>query len=179
MNDLSFLNEIEKKSGEKISSCYQCYRCTNGCPVAADMDIYPHRIIRHIILGDREKVLASGTIWTCLQCTTCSVRCPHDIDRAHVCYTLRKVAVAEHREAEKDTWMFYRFFLDSVKKHGRLHELESIMQYKIAKKDFFSDAKMGLGMFTKGRMGILPHNIKERKELKEMFRKIDTGEKVE
>ena len=175
MNGLSFLNEIESKSGETISACYQCYRCTNGCPVAADMDIYPHRIIRHIILGDREKVLASGTIWTCLQCTTCSVRCPNDIDIAHVFDALRKIAVAEHREAEKDTWMFYRFFLDSVKKHGRLHELESIMKYKIAKKDFFSDTKMGLGMFTKGRMGILPHNIQGRKALKEMFKKIEAG----
>ena len=34
---------------------------------------------------------------------------------------------------------------------------------------------MGLGMFTKGRMGILPHNIKDRKALKEMFRKIEDG----
>jgi hypothetical protein len=34
---------------------------------------------------------------------------------------------------------------------------------------------MGLGMFTKGRMGILPHNIKDRKELKEMFAKIEAG----
>jgi heterodisulfide reductase subunit C len=141
--------------------------------VAADMDIYPHRIIRHVILGDREKVLRSKSIWTCLQCVTCSVRCPNDIDIAHVFDTLRKIAVAEHREAEKDTWAFDSFFLDSVRKHGRLHELEAIMKYKLAKKDFFSDTKMGIGMFTKGRMGILPHNIKDRKELKEMFKKIE------
>jgi heterodisulfide reductase subunit C len=174
VDGLSFLNEIESKSGENISACYQCYRCTNGCPVAADMDIYPHRIIRHIILGSREKVLSSGAIWTCLQCTTCSVRCPNDIDIAHVFDTLRKIAVAEHREAEKDTWNFYTFFLDSVKKHGRLYELEAIMRYKLSKKDFFSDTKMGLDMFSKGRMGMLPHNIKDRKALKETFAKIET-----
>ncbi|MHB8111760.1 MAG: 4Fe-4S dicluster domain-containing protein, partial [Syntrophorhabdaceae bacterium] len=132
MNDLSFLKEIENKSGEKVSPCYQCYRCTVGCPVAADMDIYPHRIMRYILLGDREKVLRSKTIWTCLQCVTCSVRCPNDIDIAHVFDTLRKIAVVEHREAEKDTWTFDSFFLDSVRKHGRLHELEAIMKYKLA-----------------------------------------------
>jgi heterodisulfide reductase subunit C len=132
VDGLSLLNEIESKSGENISACYQCYRCTNGCPVAADMDIYPHRIIRHVILGGREKVLSSGAIWTCLQCTTCSVRCPNDIDIAHVFDTLRKIAVAEHREAEKDTWNFYKFFL-----------------------------------------GMLPHNIKDRKALKETFEKIE------
>ncbi|HEX2966349.1 MAG TPA: 4Fe-4S dicluster domain-containing protein [Syntrophorhabdaceae bacterium] len=174
MNDLTFLNKIEKKSGEKISACYQCYKCTAGCPVAAEMDVQPHRIIRHIILGNEEKVLSSAAIWTCLQCTTCSVRCPNDIDIAHVFDTLRKAAVAEKKEAEKDTWAFYRYFLDSVKKHGRLHELEAIMHYKLTKKDFFSDAKMGIGMFTKGRMGILPHNIKDRRTMKEIFDK--TGE---
>lgn len=173
MNNLSFLKEIEGKSGETISACYQCYKCTTGCPVARDMDIYPHRIIRHIILGDREKVLSSAAIWTCLQCTTCSVRCPNDIDIAGVFDTLRKIAIAENRSAEKDTWVFYQYFLDSVKKHGRLHELEAIMRYKVVKKNFFGDTKMGLGMFAKGRMGILPHNINDRKSVRNMFEKIE------
>lgn len=173
MNNLSFLKEIEDKSGEKISACYQCYKCTTGCPVARDMDIYPHRIIRHIILGDRERVLSSAAIWTCLQCTTCSVRCPNDIDIAGVFATLRKIAMAENRSAEKDTWAFYQYFLDSVKKHGRLHELEAIMRYKVVKKNFFGDTKMGLGMFAKGRMGILPHNINDRKSVRNMFENIE------
>ncbi len=130
-------------------------------------------------MGDEEKVLSSAAIWTCLQCATCSVRCPNDIDIAHVFDTLRKLAVAKHQEAEKDTWAFYRYFLNSVKKHGRLHELEAIMHYKLAKKDFFSDAKMGIGMFTKGRMGVMPHNIKNRKQMKAIFDKVIDGDKVE
>ncbi len=173
MNDLSFLNEIEAASGEKVSACYQCYRCTNGCPVASDMDIYPHRIIRHIILGDSEKVLTSKMIWTCLQCTTCSVRCPNDIDIAHIFDTLRKIAVAKKCAADKAAWTFDSLFLESVKKHGRLHELEAIMGYKLAMKDLFTgatgEARMGLGMLSKGRMGILPHNIKDRKGVRAMF----------
>ncbi|MBA4416391.1 MAG: heterodisulfide reductase [Syntrophus sp. (in: bacteria)] len=173
MNDLSFLNEMEKASGEKISGCYQCYRCTIGCPVVADMDLYPHRVIRYIVLGERERVLTSKTIWTCLQCVTCSVRCPNDIDIAHVFDALRKIAVKEQKEAETDTWKFDQYFMDSVKKHGRLHEIETVLRYKIEKKDFFGDAKMGMGMFIKGRMGILPHNIKDRKGLKEMFKRLE------
>jgi heterodisulfide reductase subunit C len=175
MDNLEFLHETEKASGENISTCYQCYKCTNGCPVAAEMDIPPHRIIRHIILGNKEKVLTSKSIWTCLQCITCSVRCPNDIDVARVFDTLRKISVTEHCEADKDTWLFDSFFLDSVRKHGKLHELEAIMNYKLAKRDLFSDAKMGIGMFLKGRMGILPHNIRGREALKEMFEKIEGG----
>ena len=176
MNDLSFLKEMEAASGEKISSCYQCYRCTLGCPVVQEMDIYPHRVIRYIVLGEREKALKSAMIWTCLQCITCSVRCPNDIDIAHVFDTLRKIAVKEHKEAERDTWKFDQYFLDSVKKHGRLHEIETVMKYKIEKKDLFGDAKMGMGMFMKGRMGVLPHNIKDRRGFKEMFERIQDKE---
>lgn len=177
MKDLVFLNETEKASGEKVSACYQCYRCTVGCPVAVDMDMYPHRIMRYIVLGEKEKVLKSKTIWTCLQCVTCSVRCPNDIDVAHVFDTLRKISVREGMASEKDTWLFDSLFLESVRKHGRLHEIETIMKYKLEKKDFFSDTKMGMGMFLKGRIGILPHNIKDREGLKEIFKKTEV-EKV-
>jgi len=173
MDNLGFLHEVEKATGETISACYQCYRCTAGCPVIADMDIYPHRIIRHIILGDRDRVLGSKTIWICLQCTTCSVRCPNDIDVARVFDALRKISVREEKAVEKDGWHFDEIFLESVQRHGRLNELEAIIRYKIGKKDLFSDTKMGMGMLMKGRMGLLPHNIKDRKGMKEIFKKID------
>ena len=177
MNDLAFLHETEELSGERVSACYQCYKCSIGCPVVTEMDIYPHRVIRYIVLGEREKALKSKTIWTCLQCMTCSVRCPNDIDIAHVFDTLRKVSVREGAASEKDTWLFDSLFIDNVRKHGRLHEIEMIMQYKLYRKDLFSDARMGMGMFLKGRMGVLPHNIKEREGLKEIFKKIEDKKK--
>jgi heterodisulfide reductase subunit C len=177
MDDLGFLHEVEKATGEKVSACYQCYKCTAGCPVVTDMDIYPHRIIRNIILGNKDRVLGSKTIWTCLQCTTCSVRCPNDIDVARVFDALRKISVREGKIAEKDTWRFDEIFLESVQRHGRLNELETILRYKIDKKDLFSDTMMGMGMLKKGRIGLLPHNIKDRKGIKEIFKKIE-GKKV-
>jgi len=177
MDNLDFLHEVEKATGEKVSTCYQCCKCTTGCPVVADMDIYPHRIIRYIILGNRDRVLGSKTIWTCLQCVTCSVRCPNDIDVARVFDALRKTSVQEGKAVEKGTWRFDEIFLESVQRHGRLHEIETILQYKLDKKDLFSDTKMGMGMLMKGRLGLLPHNIKDRKGMKEIFKKIE-GKKV-
>lgn len=171
MNDLTFLKEMEALSGQNISACYQCYRCTAGCPVVTQMDIFPHGIIRYIILGEREKVLKAKAIWTCVQCITCSVRCPNDIDIAHVFDTIRKVAIKEQKAAETDTWTFDKIFLDSVARHGRLHEIEAILRYKVEKKNLFEDAKMGIGMLLKGRMGIFPHNVRDREQLKEIFKK--------
>jgi heterodisulfide reductase subunit C len=128
------------------------------------MDILPHRVIRYIMLGEREKVLSSKTIWSCLQCYTCSVRCPNDIHIGHVFDTARKIAVRE-KKVLTDVWTFDTLFLDSVRKHGRLYEMEAIMRYKLKKKDLFSDMRMGLDMMRKGRMAIFPHNIKDKKGL--------------
>jgi len=174
MKDLTFLNEMEQFSGENISACYQCYKCTVGCPIVAQMDIYPHRIIRYIILGEREKTLTSKTIWTCLQCMTCSVRCPNEIDIAHVFATLRKISIQEGKAAQKDTYLFDELFLHTVRKHGRLHEIEAILKYKLKTKTFFDDAKMGMSMFSKGRIGLLPHNIQRKAEIQNIFKRLKT-----
>jgi heterodisulfide reductase subunit C len=168
MDDLTFLKEMEEESKERISACYQCYRCTTGCPVLPEMDVLPHRVIRYIMLGEREKVLSSKTIWSCLQCYTCSVRCPNDIHIGHVFDTARKIAVRE-KNVTSDLWTFDTLFLKSVRSHGRLYELEAIMRYKLKKRDLFGDTRMGLDMMKKGRMAILPHHIKDRKGLRCAF----------
>ncbi len=177
MNDLSFLKQIERESGEKVSACYQCYRCTNSCPVLSDMDILPHRVIRYCTLGEKEKVLHSKTIWSCLQCYTCSVRCPNDIHVGHVFDTLRKIAVREAKVVD-DVWTFDRLFLDSVRRHGRLHELESLLLYKLHKRDLFSDTAMGISMMLKGRMGLLPHNIKGKRAIRDIFDRVAAEKKA-
>ncbi len=86
----SLLNEIYKVSGEKIQNCYQCQKCSAGCPVNFAMDILPNQMFRHIQYNNRDKVLSSKTIWLCASCHTCSVRCPNSIDIAKVMDTLRE-----------------------------------------------------------------------------------------
>ncbi len=161
----SFLSEIETISGTEVSSCFQCYRCTNGCPVAADMDIVPHGIMRCIMDGRREKALSSGAIWTCLNCITCSVRCPNGIDVARVFETLRVLSVEAGLAATMDTRLFDELFIESISKHGRLYELKTVMRYRLLKKELFEDTAMGLDMIRRKRMGLIPHNIRDRKKL--------------
>jgi heterodisulfide reductase subunit C2 len=174
MKDLAFLKAVEDESGEKVSACYQCYKCTNSCPVLSEMDILPHRAIRYCMLGEKEKVLRSKTIWACLQCYTCSVRCPNDIHVGHVFDTLRKIAVREEK-AEDDLWKFDEIFLDSIKRHGRIYEAELMLLYLLKTGQMFSYAeimawtKMGIPTMLKGRVGVTPHNIKDRKGFKDLF----------
>ena len=127
----SFLSEVAQASGETIQACYQCQKCSAGCPVAYAMDILPNQILRHIQYGHRERVLSSKTIWLCASCYSCSVRCPNNIDIAKIMDTLRNLAMhSEFKPGEKDIPIFHSAFLDTIKSKGRIHELSLILQFR-------------------------------------------------
>ena len=94
----SFVAEVERLSGQKLLACYQCGKCSAGCPMAAHMDILPNQLIRMAQLGMREQLLASKSIWMCVSCLTCNSRCPKGIRIAEVFESLR---LAVLRTAER------------------------------------------------------------------------------
>jgi heterodisulfide reductase subunit C len=89
----SFVAKVEKVAGQKLLACYQCGKCSAGCPMASFMDILPNQIIRMAQLGMQDKLLASRTIWTCVSCLTCNTRCPKNIKIAEVIESLREIAL--------------------------------------------------------------------------------------
>lgn len=89
----SFVARIEKISGQKLLACYQCGKCSAGCPMAPHMDVLPNRMIRMAQLGMQEQLLASRSIWMCVSCLTCNSRCPKGIKIAEVIEALRKAAL--------------------------------------------------------------------------------------
>jgi heterodisulfide reductase subunit C len=172
----SFLSEVARASGETLQACYQCQKCSAGCPVAFAMDILPNQVLRHIQYGHREKVLSSKTIWICASCYSCSVRCPNNIDIAKIMDTLRTLAMhSEFKPGEKDIPIFHSAFLDTIKSKGRIHELSLILQFKSKTKDFFKDAALGLKMYRKGKIKLLPSKFGGGKEIKEIFNAFEKG----
>ena len=171
-----FLSEVAQASGEKIQACYQCQKCSAGCPVAYAMDILPNQILRRIQYNHREKVLTSKTIWICASCYTCSVRCPNNIDIAKIMDTLRSLALRSGAEpGEKDIPVFHSVFLDTIKSKGRIHELSLIIQLKSKTKDFLKDAGLGWKMFRKGKIKLLPSMFGGGKEIQEIFNEFEKG----
>jgi heterodisulfide reductase subunit C len=166
----SFLSEVVQASGENFQACYQCQKCSAGCPVAEAMDLLPNQVLRHIQYGHREKVLGSKTIWICASCYTCSVRCPNNIDIAHIMDTLRHVAVRSGvTPGEKDIPVFHSLFLDEIKSRGRIHELSLLLKFKLKTKEFLKDAGLGWKMFRLGKINLLPSTFSGGKEIKEIF----------
>ena len=82
--DYHFLEEVESAGPFQAEACYQCRKCTNGCPVTFAMDLYPDEVIRMVILGQRERVLNCDTVWVCAACETCTTRCPNDVKIAEL-----------------------------------------------------------------------------------------------
>ncbi len=82
--------------GEQIKVCFSCGTCTAGCPVSeVDERFSPRKIIRQVLLGQREAVLSSEVLWYCETCYACSAYCPQDVKFGDVMRALREMAVAE------------------------------------------------------------------------------------
>ena len=88
----AFVANIEKAAAQKLLACYQCGKCSAGCPMAAHMDVLPNQMIRMAQLGMQKQLLATNAIWMCVSCLTCNSRCPKGIRIAEVFEALRRTA---------------------------------------------------------------------------------------
>lgn len=169
----SFLDRLEKDCAEKVSHCYQCGKCSAGCPVAYQMDYLPNQIIRMVQLGMEEQVLSSKAIWLCASCLTCTSRCPRKIDLAEIMDYLRRTAYKKRifSMEEVKVPLFNKIFLKNIESFGRLYEMGLIGMFNFLSGEFFKDLGLAPKMFRKGKISPFPHRIKHLKGLKEIFKR--------
>jgi len=91
----AFVEKVQELSGQEVMKCYQCGKCSGGCPVAEQMDLMPNQVIRYVQIGDTS-VLEAKTIWLCASCFTCAVRCPQGIDLAKVMEVVYKTLLRKN-----------------------------------------------------------------------------------
>jgi heterodisulfide reductase subunit C2 len=168
--------EITEQIDVHVEKCYQCGKCSAGCPLSAEMDYPPSLLLRMIQTGDKElekKVLKSYTIWLCLSCEMCYQRCPMEIDIPSLADYLRSKSVKlgmVHPKA-KNIVKFHKAFLNSIKNTGRLFELGLIANYKMASMNLMQDVDMAPGMISKGKLHFFPEKIKDTAQIKRIFKK--------
>jgi heterodisulfide reductase subunit C len=168
--DPTFGEAVKRRSGEDINLCWHCQACAGGCPFVTAMDYPPNRVIRLVQLGLKKEALESSGIWICVGCNTCSVQCPNAIDIPAVNDTLRQMAMAEGvKIAEPNILHFHQEVLNSIKRYGRTHKFEIMLRYKLRQRDWFTDSAVGLKMFTKRKLELLPSRIKDMKTIKGLF----------
>jgi heterodisulfide reductase subunit C len=168
--ELTFIERVSELSHQNVRRCYYCLRCSAGCPAAPFMEYTPAQILRLAQLGQKDTLLQSSAIWLCIGCETCGTRCPNEIHAGAVIDALRQIALVEKVPAgERTVLKLHEAFLDSIRHWGRLHELTMLMQYKLTSRDLLSDLDMGLDMFLKGKIHLLPKRIQGRDEMRQLF----------
>ncbi len=178
--DPNFSKSVEALTGPNVTACFQCRKCTNGCPVTFAMDIYPDQVIQLAILGQKDRVLNCSTIWVCSACETCTTRCPNEVDIAATMDALKEMAIEEGiRVPQPKTLAFHRAFLRDVKRRGRMFEGRLMQSYllksgelfrKIANGTIKEEISLALNMYKKGRLPLLPKGIKAKKEIREILK---------
>ena len=129
--------EIRERSGENVFLCYQCKKCTAGCPVAAYFDLTPHEVLRACQFGQADLVLNSRTISVCAACETCSTRCPQGIDIARIMDVLEIMAAELGIKSKAPSVpMFYASANRGINYFGRMWELGLMVELYI--RQFFT-----------------------------------------
>ncbi len=151
---------VQREIGQNVYLCYQCAKCSSGCPLADYMDMLPNQVMRALQLGE-DRVLESKTIWLCAACQTCTTRCPQGLDIASIMDTLR--IEARRRgipPAVPEVEKFSDLFLRDIKLLGRLYEVGLMAGMNLMTGNLLKDMDMGLEMLKRRKLKLLPSFVR-------------------
>ncbi|MGD2144431.1 MAG: heterodisulfide reductase-related iron-sulfur binding cluster [Anaerolineae bacterium] len=159
-------DEVELHTGSNSYLCYQCVRCSSGCPVADHMDLLPHQVMRSVQFDD-EEVLRAKTPWICAACVTCSTRCPQGIDVAGVMDVLRIEGRKRGiKPAIPEVELFTQVFLRDIGVLGRLYEAGLMAAMNVLTLRPMKDMDLGVKMILKRKLKLLPEFARPPRNVK-------------
>ncbi len=172
----SLASQVVRYTGVDAQRCYQCGKCSAGCPLANDMD-YTSSMVMRILQNEDDKLdkdlLQSQAIWLCASCEMCISRCPMSVDIPKVMDFLRQQSIAkglQNKAAAKNIIPFHRSFLDMIRLTGRSYEVGMVVDYKLRSKKFMQDLTVAPKMFLKGKLSIFPEMVKGTKNISRIFK---------
>ncbi|GAB4469519.1 MAG: hypothetical protein Kow0088_01550 [Anaerolineales bacterium] len=153
---------IEQELGQNVYLCYQCVKCTSGCPMSEFFDWQPNQIMRALQLGQEDIALQSLTPWYCAACQTCSTRCPQGLDINGIMEFLTREAVAQGiKPKAPEVAVFNRAFLRQVRLWGRLYEPGLMIEMKLSNlRGLFDDLGLYTRMLRKRKVGLFPKMVR-------------------
>ncbi len=164
--------KVQEIAGVDLSLCYQCKKCTSGCPVGTMAQCPPSEVMRRLHLGAGDELLHSDIVWMCVSCETCSARCPMGLDVAAVMDALRKLARRRGAaKGEGNVPLFNKAFLKTVELFGRSYDMAMIAAYKLGSGKFMADTDKFPTMLKKRKIALLPPTGADRTTVRRIFRK--------
>jgi heterodisulfide reductase subunit C2 len=172
----SLKERLEQLTSVDVRACYQCGKCTAGCPLNEEMDLMPNQILRMLQAeypGYEDEIMGSYSIWLCLACEMCYSRCPQEVKLSTIMDFLRQESLRQKKvnPKAKDILKFHQAFLGEVKRNGKLNELGLTIDYKLRTLHLLQDVENAPSMFFKGKLGLIPQKVKHPAEIKNLFKK--------
>jgi heterodisulfide reductase subunit C len=162
-----------------VSACIQCGTCTGSCPNAFAMDLTPRQLWYNILMGEKDTIFHSKTFSLCSACYYCTLRCPRGLPLTEAMSALKQIAAKENLAPYKKSIQFYKSFMESVRRHGRVREMEFMTLYFLSMKNPFMPfqfAPLGLKLMGKGKVSFeIPS--KGNDDLEAIFRKVEVLER--
>lgn len=160
---------------EMVRSCIQCGTCSASCPNEFAMDYTPRQLWRMVLLGLKDEIFQSKTFVLCSSCYFCTLRCPRGLPLTEAMEALKQIAARENLKQYKHSVQFYKSFLQSVRRHGRVNEMEIMTLYFAALKNPLTPlrfAPLGMKLMFKGKVSKLPPVMRDR-PLESIFRNVE------
>ena len=167
ITDGEFAHTIQREMDENVFLCYQCVKCTSGCPLAEHFDLAPNQVMRALQLGQEDLALNSRTIWLCASCEACTTRCPQGLDVAGIMDRLKMAAEKRGVPPKvREAALFNKVFLRDVNILGRAYELGLMAEMNLRTGQPLKDLPMGLEMIRKGKLRLLPAYARPPRKVK-------------
>jgi Fe-S oxidoreductase len=87
---------IREECGENVYLCYQCERCSSGCPTVTAMRYRPAQMMRLAQFGLGDMLATDASIWRCVGCDNCTVHCPHDLSVRRLVEVMRQKVMQDY-----------------------------------------------------------------------------------
>lgn len=158
---------VREEIGQNVYLCYQCVRCTSGCPVAEFLDWQPNQIMRALQLGQEDIALHSQTPWLCASCQTCTTRCPQGLDITGIMeYLTREARTRGITPPVQEVNIFNEAFLREVRLWGRAYELGLMAEMKLRTHHITEDVDLGIKMLQKHKLAFMPRRVRRQRKVK-------------
>lgn len=161
-----------------VNTCIQCGTCSGSCPNVFAMDETPRKMWRQLITGNGHRIFDTHTFDLCSACYYCTLRCPRRLPLTEAMGCLKQVAARFQLGPYAKSQRFYGAFMESVRRHGRVREMELMTLYFTAMKNPFLPLRFaGLGMRLMGKGKVhLQLPSKGRQLLDRLYKKAEEME---
>lgn len=161
---------------EMVQACMQCGTCSGSCANSFAMDLTPRQVWRLVQLGEKEEIFNSTTFYLCSACYYCTLRCPRGLALTDAMSSLKRLAASEGIRKYKQSSNFYKTFMDTVRRYGRIREAEFMNRYFLSMMNPFLPlgfVSMGMKLMKKRKIPLEIPKLFGEGRFDRLFRKVE------